>query len=370
MLPAGELLLPGASLAEVVVDDAPFGRVDDSFVERWGADVLRSVGVLDSFAVIREHDVSDADHDLDAETEYFAYVAAQFDVSEPMVFEEFVAVRDLEFVRDDAWPQALSLLAQADLRDAVVRLALVSTATQRRRVLPYTAWWLRTHGVVRGRLASSDSLLHGVYDVVGLDLDDEFLTAAGALRDVSDVDHDDLVLRLADPDRVVGRAQLRALYAIARPDEPPARVRVVRDGAVVVVDAADAVVVDQPDLLPLLENLGVLPTSLDDVAQVADALDLPLASELGDFAVISEGTPCEDYVVHETLLVADVEGRPTRVRWRYTGDALHVDASTLAYGLGRGRAWCSGDWRSRHLLTELFSNPDEAGLLAAEADLD
>jgi hypothetical protein len=160
------------------------------------------------------------------------------------------------------------------------------------------------------------------------------------------------------------------LYAIARPDEPPARVRVVRDGAVVVVDAADAVVVDQPDLLPLLGNLGVLATSLDDVAQVADALDLRLASELGDFAVVSEGAPRDDYVVHETLLVADVEGRPTRVRWRYTGDALHVDASTLAYGLGRGRAWCSGDWRSRHLLTELFSNPDEAGLLAAEADLD
>jgi len=370
VLPAGELLLPGAKLAEVVVDDAPFGQVDEAVVERWGADVLRSVGVLDTFALVREHDVSDADHDLDSEREYFSYVAAQFDGSEPVVIDEFVAVRDLELVRADAWPKALSLLADADLRAAVVTPALVSTTAQRRRVSPYTAWWLRTHGVVRGRLATSDPLLQGVYDVTDLDLDDEFLAAAGAFREVSDVDHDDLVGRLADPNRVIGRAQLRALYAVARPNEPPARVRVVRDGAVVVVDAADAVVVDQPDLLPLLGILGVLPASLDDVSRVADALDLPLASELADFAVMSEGTPRDDHVVHAKLLVADVEGRPTHVRWRCIEGTLHVDASALAFGLGRGRAWRTGDWRSRHLLTALLANPDEAGLLADEADLD
>lgn len=370
VLPAGELLLPGATLAGVVVDDAPFGQVDAAFAERWGADLLRSVGVLDTFAVLREHDAADSDHDLDSEHEYFAYVAAQFDDVKPAVFEAFVAVRDLELVRADAWPRALSLLAEPGLRPAVVTPALVSTTTQRRRVLPYTAWWLRTHGVVRGRLASSDPLLRGLYDVVDLDLDDEFLVAAGALRETSDVDHDDLVARLADPDRAVGRAQLRALYAIARPDEPPSRVRVVRDGEVVVVDAAEAVIVDQPDLLPLLGNLGVLPVSLDDVEQVADALDLPLASELADFAVVSEGTPRDGCLVHEKLLVADVDGRPTRVRWRHTGDDLHVDASAFAFGLGRGRAWCSGDWRSRHLLTELLTNPDDAALLADEADLD
>lgn len=370
VLPAGELLLPGATLAEVVVDDAPFGRVEEEFVERWGADVLRSIGVLDTFAVLREHDVSDADHDLDSEAGYFAYVAAQFDDSSPVVIEEFVAARDLELVRPDAWPQALSLLAVPELRAAVVTPALASTATQRGRVLPYTAWWLRTHGIVRGRLASSDSLLRGIYDVVDLDLDDEFLAAAGAVRDVADVNHDDLVARLADPDRAIGRAQVRALYAVARPVEPPARVRVVRAGTIAVVDAVDAVVVDQPDLLPLLGNLGVLPASLDDAIQVADALDLSLASELGDFAVLSEGLPRDDYLVHETLLVADVEGRPTHVRWRYTGDALHVDASALAFGLGRGRAWCSGDWRSRHLLTELLTSPGDAAVLAAEADLD
>lgn len=370
VLPAGELLLPDAKLAAVVVDDAPFGQVDDALVARWGAELLKRVGVLDTFAVVHEGDVADTDHDLDSESGYFAYVAAQFDDAEPVVIDEFVAVRDLELVRDDAWPRALELLAARDLRAAVLTPALAATTAQRRRVLPYTAWWLRTHGVVRGRLASSDPVLRGVYDEVDLDLDDEFLAAAGALRDLADVDHDDLMGRLADPDRAVGRAQVRALYAIARPSRPPARVRAVRAGMLVVVDAADAVVVDEPDLLPLLGNLAVVPASLDNALQVADALDLAVASELAEFAVVSEGAADGDHVLHDRLLVADVDGRPTRVRWRDTGDALHVDAAELAFGLGRGRAWRTGDWRSRQLLTELLTRPAELDLLAAEADLD
>lgn len=369
-LPAGELLLPRAKLSAVVADDAPFGMVDHAFVERWGADLLTSVGVLDTFAVVREHDVSDADHDLDLEADYFAYLAAEFEESEPVTVDEFVAVRDLEFVRDDAWPQALALLTAAELRAAVVTPALAATSTQRKRVLSYTAWWLRTHGVVRGRLASSDSLLHGLYDVVELDFDDEFLAAAGAFRAVTDVDDDALVERLADPSRDLGRAQVRALYGLARPRQRPAKVRALRGGALVVVDAADAVVVDQPDLLFLLGKSAVLPASLENALDVADALDLALATELAEFPVLSEGVARDDHVVHQRLLVADVDGNPTNVRWRLADGVLHVDASAVAFGLGRGRAWRTGDWRSRHLLTELLTHPDEIAILAAEADLD
>ena len=44
--PAGELLLPGAPLAEVIADDAPFGTVGSDLVERHGAAALQAAGVL------------------------------------------------------------------------------------------------------------------------------------------------------------------------------------------------------------------------------------------------------------------------------------------------------------------------------------
>ncbi|WP_222723646.1 hypothetical protein, partial [Streptomyces sp. t39] len=61
---------------------------------------------------------------------------------------------------------------------------------------------------------------------------------------------------LADPDRPVRAAQLHALYTALADLDPeqvtlPDELRAVVDGEVVVVDAADAVVADTPDLLPL-----------------------------------------------------------------------------------------------------------------------
>ena len=49
--PAGELLLPGAPLAEVIADDAPFGTAASDLVERHGAEALRAAGVLWSFGL-------------------------------------------------------------------------------------------------------------------------------------------------------------------------------------------------------------------------------------------------------------------------------------------------------------------------------
>jgi hypothetical protein len=49
---------------------------------------------------------------------------------------------------------------------------------------------------------------------------------------------------------------------------------------------------------------------------------------------------------------------------------LHVDTGSYEYGLGRGRAWRSGDWSRRHLETELLRDPANATRLLAEADLD
>ena len=222
---AGELLMPHGVLAGLVADDAPFGVVDPTLVERWGVGVLAAVGVLDSFAIVRDHDVMSADHDLDLEDRYLDVVRSVLDVDEPVVVSELVGVRDLEFVRDDAWDAALAQLSTPPLRAAVVEPALVVSATLRARVPSYTAWWLREHRIVSGRLATSDPLLEGLFDVVSVAADDEFLVAAGALRSLDDADHDEIAERLGDADRVLTRPQVKALYARIEPREPPAFVR-------------------------------------------------------------------------------------------------------------------------------------------------
>jgi hypothetical protein len=367
---AGELLMPQGILAGLVVDDAPFGVVDPALFELWGADVLAAVGVLDGFGTVRDRDVMAADHDLDLEDEYLDVVRSALDVDEPVVVSELIGVRDLEFVRDDAWPAALALLARPPLRAAVVEQALVVSATLRARVPSYTAWWLREHRIVSGRLATSDPLLAGLFDVVGVDADDEFLAAAGALCGLDDANPDELAARLGDAHRQVTREQAKALYARIEPRDPPMSVRAVLAGELVVVAAGDAVVVDAPDLLPLVGRLAVVPASLDNASRVADALDVSLATELGRFDVVSTGRSDNDHVVHEPLLVADVDGVATRVAWRWVDGGLHVDAQSLESGLGRGRAWRDGNWAQRYLLSELLRGELPSSLLLAEAGLD
>src|SRR6185437_1377306 len=205
-----------------------FGTVDPALVERWGAGVLEAVGVLDNFAVVRDNDVMSAELDLDLEDEYLDAMRSVLAVDEPVVMSELVGVRDLEFVRDDAWDAAMSLLAQPPLRAAIVEQAVVVGGGLQARVPSYTAWWLREHRVVRGRLSTSDPLLVGLFDVVTATGDDEFMVAAGALRDLDDADHDEIAARLGDRDRMVTREQVKALYARLEPRDVPAAVRAVR----------------------------------------------------------------------------------------------------------------------------------------------
>jgi hypothetical protein len=367
---AGELLIPEGKLAALVVNDSPFGVVSSDLVSRWGASVLETVGVLDTFGVVRDNDVMAAEHDLDLEDEYFAFVGAVLGGSDPVVLSELVGVRDLEFVRVDAWPDALRLLSQPPLRAAIVDQAVVVGGSMQARVPSYTAWWLREHHVVDGRLATSDPLFVGLFDVVSVDADDEFLMAAGAIRTIDDADHEEIAARLGDANRQVDRAQVKALYARIEPRDAPANVRAIRDGEMVVVAASEAAVVDAPDLLPLLGDVAVVPASLDDAMRVADVLDVALASELGAFEVVSAGRPVDDYVVHSPLVVNDVRGVAQPVAWRFVSGELHVDAASLEFGLGRGRAWRAGQWSQRYLGTELLRGVLPSSLLLAEADLD
>ncbi|HEY8728935.1 MAG TPA: hypothetical protein VIL94_05090, partial [Acidothermaceae bacterium] len=181
---------------------------------------------------------------------------------------------------------------------------------------------------------------------------------------------DEIARRLGDPDRVVDRAQVKALYGRIAPGDPVMAVRAVRRDELVVVDAADAVIVDAPDLLPLLGNLAIVPVALGDASRVADALDISLASERAPFEVLSNGVAHGDHVLHERLSVRDVDGQAQQVSWRLVDGALHVDAGALDFGLGRGRAWRDGQWVRRYVETELLRGVVSPSVLLAEADLD
>ena len=391
--PAGELLFPDGPLASVVVEDSPFGVVADAARERWGDEALEAAGVLRTFALATARDVTAAADgaalDLDGEEDWLESCRAGADL--PGVLPELVAVRDLELVGD--WPAALRMLAEpGPLRDAVLAPVVVLEADGRsRRVPSYTAWWLRRERIVTGRLAGSDPLLTGLYDEVHLPgLPADLLRVLGAVGELADADPDELLQRLADPGRQVARGQLRAIYATLvgdrAPGAAPERLRAVRGDELAVLDADRCVVVDRPDLLPLLGDRGVLPAPLEGAVDVADALAVPLASELGEFEIRSAGRPMPVpaparallgqapgvVTVHDRLLVADADGAERAVPWRVAGDEVHVgggpggpDPSALA----RGLAWYAGAWRRRHEVASLLSGVTDLATLVSERDL-
>jgi len=399
--PAGELLLPDGPLAEVVSADAPFGVVAGELVRRWGPAVLEAAGVLASFALLREEDVpldpEAADHDLDGEAEWMADVLAGLPPAEvPPVLTELVAVRDLELVDAQRWPRALAELASPELRAAVTEPALVLLPSgERAQVTSYAAWWLRHHPVLAGqrpsalRLPRSDPLLIGLYDDAPLDADRGWLAGLGCRDTLSGLLAEaagprDLLARLADPARVVGRDQLRGLLrALARVDpdrvHPPDVLRAVLGRDVVVVDAGSVVVVDAPDLLPVLADRPVVAAPSEDAAALADLLALPLGSEVvagavsapgeeravpGAVAQVLPGAPAT-YRHHERLRVDAVE-----VAWRYVDGVVHAADAAGTAGLARGLAWAAGAWEHRHVVETMLREPGRVAALDDEAWFD
>ncbi|GAB3206939.1 sacsin N-terminal ATP-binding-like domain-containing protein [Marinactinospora thermotolerans] len=399
--PAGELLLPDSPLREVFVEDAPFGVVDGELVERHGAEALEAVGVLRSFAVLRAEDVTLADAlaaeddlPLDGLEEWAAEVAERLgDPELPPVVPEFVGVRDLEFVREDRWPRALDLLTAPGPRAAVADPARVLGADGRTVQVPsYTAWWLRTGALIDGRpptelrLPTADPALRGLYAELPAGIDIGLARALGVRDSLADLlaepdGPDELLERLADPSLKVSREGLRGIWtalAVVGPDRvtPPEAVRAVRAGALVVVDAEEAVVVDEPDLLPLLADRPVILAPADLAETLADVLDVALAGEEIEGRVTSSGEirPVPDvvrvfldtdvltYLHHEELLV---DGVP--VEWRRVKGAVHASTSD---GLARALAWGAGRWERRHLVSAVLRDPQTVSDLLAEADLD
>ncbi len=399
---AGELLLPDSPLAGILVDDAPFGVVAADLVERYGAETLQAVGVHWSFSLVRAHDVAlgaelDGSIDqLDAVEEWAEEVAERLGGSDlPPVATELVAVADLELVRGDRWPQALELLSGSRLRAAVVDPTRVLGGDGQVTDVPsYTAWWLRTGAFLDGRrrpseLRTADAApaLHGLYDEAPA-ADPDLARAVGVRTSVESLlaepdGPDELLERLADPERHVERDALREIWtSLAQVDAdrvvPPERVRAVRGGSIVVADAEETVVVDAPDLLPLLTRRPMVLVGPHHAVAVADVADLALASEevagrvttTGEVRRVPEeasvvlAEPALTYVHHEELTVDGVA-----VEWRYDGASLHAATTD---GLARALCWAAGQWSRRHLLAAVLRDPGPAALsaLLAETDFD
>ncbi|TXS16279.1 molecular chaperone Hsp90 [Streptomyces sp. adm13(2018)] len=407
--PAGELVMPGSAFAAVMREDE-LAYVDAELASRWGEQPLAACGVLATFALVRATDLLlDPDEVEPREGDYpepdDAGLLDAVDVwcedvldrlpetPVPPVATEIVAVRDLDLVDDDAWPRALALLAQPPLRDALtqpVRILLPDGTTE--TVRSYTAWWLRDHPVLDGRRPAglraegSDPLLSGLYDsadATGFE-DEQVLRALGVRTSVAALLDEpggaaELLGRLADPSREVTDAQLHALYTALADLDPeqvtlPDELRAVVDGEVVVVDAAEAMVADAPDLLPLTGGVPLLPVAPARAADLAELLQVRRLSEAVEAEVATTGeehdvpdsvrtllgpTTPTTYVEHEELRAADTE-----LDWRRTADGV-VHASTLE-GVAAGLAWSAGQWPRRFEVAALLEDPSRTAELARD----
>ncbi|WP_435853116.1 sacsin N-terminal ATP-binding-like domain-containing protein [Streptomyces lavendulocolor] len=410
LAPAGELVLPGSPFAAVMREDE-LALVDAELAERWGEQPLAACGVLADFALVRATDVVLDPDELEPRDGDFAEpddvgLLDAVDVwcedaldrlpetPVPPVATEIVAVRDLDLVDDDAWPEALALLARPPLRDALtqpVRVLLPDGTTE--TVRSYTAWWLRDHPVLDGRrpaglrAAGVDPLLEGLYDAVDIATgfrDPQVLRALGVRTSVAALLDEpggaaELLGRLADPDREVTAAQLHGLYTALAGLDPeqvtlPDELRAVVDGEVRVADAADALVADAPDLLPLAGRRALLPVAPARAAELAELFQVRRLSEdveaevttAGEVhevpesvhALLGAGTPAT-YVEHEELRAGGVE-----LDWRHAPDGT-VHAATLE-GVAAGLAWAAGQWPRRFEVAALLEDPSRTAELARD----
>ncbi|WP_367125079.1 sacsin N-terminal ATP-binding-like domain-containing protein [Streptomyces phytohabitans] len=414
LAPAGELVFPGSPF-EQVIREGELAACDAALADRWGERPLAAVGVLADFALVRATDVvldpdeiaepQDGDWArpddtglLDAADVWCEDVldGLPYEPSVPPVAAELVAVRDLDLVDDDCWPQALAMLARPPLRDALtapVRVLLPDGVTE--TVRPYTAWWLRGHPVLDGRrpaglrAAGGDALLAGLYeeaDASALTVDGEpdaqvlralgVRTSAAALLDEPG-GAAELLGRLADPELPVTPDQLHGLYGLLAALDPeevtlPDELRAVVGDEVRVVDAADALVADVPDLMPLAAGRPLLPVRPALAAELAALLDVRRLGAVagrtvsGDpgteravpdaVRVLLPGAPTA-YLEHEELLVDGVE-----LDWHLTGDGV-LHAATLE-GVAAGLAWAAGHWGRRFETAALLEDPTRTDELA------
>lgn len=353
---AGDLLLPGGLLDRAGADLPRLAAPPWLDVE-----TARAAGVLDVPVVVEVVDVSvETPPDVDGAVAWLTAVGPQASA---------VVVRDLDLAADPR------VLLDGMLADRGLRAALLAPSS-------YAGWWLGTHAAL-GLPASEYALpgdLDGLYAVPPA-LPEDVLRALGVWTSAEQVVADpagagDLLDRIGSTDAQLSGERARSLYVrLARrwagsadAPEPPLTVRSAL-GSVAV--AADAVVVDAPDLLPLLGRRVPVVVPAGHAEAVADLLDLDLLSDLhgppdadGTEVPVPQELPVAlaSYQHCSTLVQDGVE-----ILWRwYDGILWATDA-----GLADGLAWASGRWSERHLLRVLAAGGDiERATLEAALDHD
>jgi hypothetical protein len=303
--PADELLLPGSPLAAVLVEDSPFGTVSAEWVQRYGAAAFRALGVGWDFTVLHEEYPTGPDHDLPDEEQWWRTL------DDPP--QTLAAVRDLDLVDPERWPQALTLLAESD-----------STATLLGDRVGYTAWWLRHYAVVDGVplggwRAPSDLTVAGLLDPIEHPQGDDLSGALGNAG-VEDAGAARMMLgRLADPARTISplvAATAHTALATALRErrielddiEPPGGTRTLA-GSVV----EDAVVLDVPWLAAAVDPdrlVTLVPAGFALASSLADLLDIPTATEEFSGQVDAPGRASTWESEPDALRSALLQGRP------------------------------------------------------------
>ncbi|MFF0143958.1 hypothetical protein ATK36_4140 [Amycolatopsis sulphurea] len=370
---ADEVVLPASPLLdvfdpEVFESEGALSVLDEEFAGDWPSGTLVATGVLDSFAVVRDEEPHEPDHDLPDEDLWW-------EATEPATV---VAVRDLDLVADDAWPAALRLMA-----------ARPETWQALHTPDGHAAWWLARYALLAGEPPSawrmpSATGLSGLYDVVpDLGLTDDLLLVAGVrtgLELATPEEVTDLLDRLGDPARTLAPGLIARAHAalVASPVDvadldAPARVRAA-DGTV----TEEAVVLDAPWFAAALEP-GRMVVAPQDPDRLAELLDLPLASGLpaevageGEYVAWADlpalglvadllGLPLPDggLILHDPLTVT-VDGVRHEVPW-WSDDRLH--AADTSEGLARAFASASDRWADRYRITVLLEDPAPHTLL-------
>jgi hypothetical protein len=416
LVPANALVIPGSE-AEAVLDADEVAPIHRDLLDRYGVEALGAVGVLSSLGIVAASDVvldelPEELADLDGIEDWADDVApdgSRYGVT----VGELVAVRDLDWITDDAWPRVLELFGTSpELRRALVDRPRVVGPDDRTYGVPsYAAWWIRERVLLEdgeplaGRADPEvDPVLASLLDPAPewtARLDPEVRTAVGLVRTVADLDVDgvgELLDRLADPRREIGESAILSLWQqlgtlTVFPDSAPEHVRVLggeqpqaaldaQAGAAEevlsrVVAAGDAVVADAPMWLQR-DDLGGFVVAFGVVADgLSDLLEVPMAGEVAAGKVDSAGTAADVPAIVRELVpqVPDtwweheeltVDG--TEVSWWVSEDGA-PHAATFN-GLAKAVAWSAGRWDQRHVILAILSNPTRASELRIDATFD